>query len=625
MKKLSSILLLCLCLVAASALVSACGGKEEERTVLPPPPVTGQNDPDDPEDPEDPEDPQGPDDPDDPDEPVTPDPPVNPGTAVDLCAEATANCYLVKEAGAYKFKTVRGNSAASVGSVASAELLWETASGMVKDLKYESNYIYFTTPDAMVPGNALIAAKDASGKILWSWHIWIPKTSVGGDLYGLSWYTMMSRNLGALEDASASAGADSYGLLYQWGRKDPFRCETPSDKKAGTMTLAESVAAPTTFAYSDGTWMASVDKSVWGDKATKTVYDPCPPGYKVPMREDVTAVFSTDALSGTEGWQYVSGKAFAIGNPKVWFPYTGYIDGTGTYVASGTQTKIWNSHMDTANNQGYGIFVTNDSSSRSSQKAAQGGTVRCISESQATFTNEAGMPVMGSYKRIVFETSQVVELSGLHLSKDKAFLWGVGDEGYLYKFTGIDGDVSAITPETVWTYSADMEGVTLDPDTGNLYLAIEPKRVYRVSPPLYNSKTTLFDVEEAADMGNSGLEGIAWHKGDLYLGAQSGATLWCYTLSGTKKWKKQLGQIAPGITEVGDLFYDETTDLLWVSDSEAFKLFVFDGDVTKLKAIYDIKFIGNPESVCVDHARGCVWMADDGSTSKIYKISFTGL
>ena len=126
-------------------------------------------------------------------------------------------------------------------------------------------------------------------------------------------------------------------------------------------------------------------------------------------------------------------------------------------------------------------------------------------------------------------------------------------------------------------------------------------------------------------MGNSGMEGIAWHKGDLYLGAQSGATLWCYTLSGTKKWKKQLGQIAPGITEVGDLFYDAQTDLLWVSDSEAFKIFVFDGDVTKLKAIYDIKFIGNPESICVDHDRNCVWMADDGSTSKIYKIQFSNL
>jgi hypothetical protein len=233
------------------------------------------------------------------------------------------------------------------------------------------------------------------------------------------------------------------------------------------------------------------------------------------------------------------------------------------------------------------------------------------------------MPVQGSYTRIVFD-SNVVELSGLCLSLDKTFLWGVGDEGYLYKFSNLDGAVTGITAETVWTYSADMEGVTINPSNGDLYLAIEPKRVYKVTSP-YTGKTTMFDVEEAADMGNSGMEGITWYKGDLYVGSQSGATLWRYTLSGVKVWKKQLGSIAPGIQEVGDLFYDSTTDLLWVSDSEAAKLFVFDGEVTKLKAIYDVSFIGNAESVCVDHARGCVWVGDDGSTSKIYKIMFTNL
>jgi len=65
--------------------------------------------------------------------------------------------------------------------------------------------------------------------------------------------------------------------------------------------------------------------------------------------------------------------------------------------------------------------------------------------------------------------------------------------------------------------------------------------------------------------------------------------------------------------------------MLWVADSEAFKLFVFDGDLTKELAEYDISFIGNPESVCVDHERSCVWVGDDGSTSKLYKISFTNL
>ena len=557
-----------------------------------------------------------------PDSPDTPEV-TDPASATDLSAKGSANCYIIEQAGNYKFKAVKGNSSTSVGTVAKAEILWETRTGLLESVGCSGGYITFQTPSALLCGNALVAAKDASGTILWNWHIWIPKTPVGGELYGLSWYTMMSRNLGALEDASATAGADSYGLLYQWGRKDPFRCESPSDKQSGTMTLAQTIAHPTTFAANEGTWMASVDKSVWGDKATKTIYDPCPPGYKVPMREDVTGFFQLDAISGATGWQYASGHGFAIGNPQVWFPYAGYIDASGNYVSAGAQTKIWNSHMDSANNQGYGIFINGESSSRSSQKAAQGGSVRCISETQASFTNAPGMPVQGSYTRKVFG-SEIVELSGLHLSKDKDFLWGVGDEGYLYKFTNIDGDVSAISSSTVWTYSADMEGITLDPATNTLYLGIESDRVYKLAPP-YTSKSTLFVVEEASNMGNSGVEGIAWHKGELYVGSQSGATLWCYTLSGTKKWKKQLGTLAPGVQEVGDLFYDAQTDQLWVSDSEAGKLFVFDGDVTQLLAIYDVSFIGNAESVCVDHDRKCVWVGDDGSSSKIYKINFSKL
>ena len=40
--------------------------------------------------------------------------------------QATANCYIVSAAGAYKFPAVKGNTTESVGTVASAALVWET-------------------------------------------------------------------------------------------------------------------------------------------------------------------------------------------------------------------------------------------------------------------------------------------------------------------------------------------------------------------------------------------------------------------------------------------------------------------------------------------------------------------
>ena len=43
--------------------------------------------------------------------------------------DGAANCYIVSAPGIYSFKTVQGNSATSVGSVASAEVLWESSTG----------------------------------------------------------------------------------------------------------------------------------------------------------------------------------------------------------------------------------------------------------------------------------------------------------------------------------------------------------------------------------------------------------------------------------------------------------------------------------------------------------------
>ena len=592
--------------------------------------------------------------------PTQPDPPSG-GT--DLGVSGTANCYVVSAPGTYKFKTVKGNTTTSVGTVASATVLWETCNNaetvskgsVIASVGYSGGYISFATPSTLKPGNALIAAKDASGKILWSWHIWIPKTAFTASASGLSAFKIMSRNLGALVDADGSkADVQSLGLLYQWGRKDPFpgpravgtnEAATISGTvmtKGGQMTVEQTIASPTVFAANDGDWLTTANADLWGDTSkAKSQYDPCPPGYKVPRREDVSAFFAIDNLTEAPQWQW-NGSAswFSVGSPALTFPLAGYISTSGSYSGSGSEAKIWNAHHDSANGatKAYGQFIkSGPSTSRSAQAKAYGASVRCISLEEAPFQNAPGMPVQGSMTRKVFD-SGVVELSGLCLSKDKDFLWGVGDEGYLYKFTNIDGAVDNITASqpldhdkfggessSGGMYYYDMEGVTLDPSTGDLYFAYEPKRVFRLKSPYTTVERKLFDVEEAAEMGNNGMEGITWYKGDLLVGSQSGATLWRYTVTGTKVWKKLLGTIAPWIQEVGDLCYDSQTDLLWVADSEAHKLFVFDGDVTTLKAMYDVSSIGNAESVCVDHARSCVWVGDDGSTSKIYKISFSGL
>ena len=248
----------------------------------------------------------------------------------------------------------------------------------------------------------------------------------------------------------------------------------------------------------------------------------------------------------------------------------------------------------------------------------------------------APLPVMGAHTTWKLQKSEndfVVELSGLCLSKDGDFLWGVGDNGNLYKIH-FDG-----TYEDHWAYDADMEGITIDPETGDLYLAIEPDRVYRVPPP-HDAKTTLFTVEEAAPMGNSGIEGIAWHKGGLYLGSQTGATLWKVSLSGDKLQEtRSLRDIAPTLSEIADLCYDPVADRLWVIDSNSnrnrpeylpYSLYLLDGDATRLLATYPVGDFANwnPETVCVDRAHHCLWLADDcgdDHPSLLHKVEFSGL
>ena len=241
-----------------------------------------------------------------PDENETPDVPEEPSFP-DLSSDETANSYIVSSAGTYRFRAdVKGNGTESVGTPASAEVLWETFGSfavpepgdLIADVRYEDGFVVFSTPETLVDGNALIAVKDEDGAILWSWHIWICE---GFDpvetqqVYANEAGIMMDRDLGAT--SAVPGDARSWGLFYQWGRKDPFMgngsstantgaaasVDWPSTVQSGpeTGTVEFTVRNPMVFIEnSNQHWHAESDMSLWKDD--KTEYDPCPPGWKVP-------------------------------------------------------------------------------------------------------------------------------------------------------------------------------------------------------------------------------------------------------------------------------------------------------------------------------------------------------
>ena len=227
---------------------------------------------------------------------------------LNLSATSTANCYIISEGGAYKLKTVKGNSSESVGKVASCCVLWESfgtdvtpsVGDLIKSVSYADGVIGFQTADTFKEGNAVIAAKDADGNILWSWHIWLTDQPQGQVYYNNAG-TMMDRNLGATSATPGDVGA--LGLLYQWGRKDPFLGSSsisPSTLANSTLTWPSAVstnslcgtvsyvtANPTTFVYASSSpfdWhYSSRDNSLWTtSESTKSIYDPCPAGWRVP-------------------------------------------------------------------------------------------------------------------------------------------------------------------------------------------------------------------------------------------------------------------------------------------------------------------------------------------------------
>ena len=340
--------------------------------------------------------------------------------ATDLSATASANCYIVDGSDAgninkiFKFKAYKGNSNTNVGTIASVEVLWETynnaddvtANSVIAAVDYDkqaaNDYyeIVFKMPTTLHAGNAVIAAKNAGGTILWSWHIWVPETTVSTNSYGDALGAVaMDRNLGALVAATAGSEAipvKSLGFLYQWGRKDPFLGAssltngasavsvngTATSVSSGTISLEYSIANPTVFAYvADKDWINVSDDALW-QNASKTIYDPCPPGYRVPVRNGDKAFWSSDlssktgwAENGTYGW-------FTLGNPAGVFPFAGYRDDSSpsSIAYAGTRALYWTSHR-SGSVTSYGADVRFGSRHQLSSPArSRGGSIRCVVE-----------------------------------------------------------------------------------------------------------------------------------------------------------------------------------------------------------------------------------------------------
>ena len=296
----------------------------------------------------------------------------------------TANCYLVSAPGSYTFPLVYGNgvkngtpntaayTAASGTNIldqfvnyqdapiddpyiyndssiqlADACLVWQDAPNLVSGiaLAADKQSIRFDVDRSTIrQGNAIIAVRDASGAIVWSWHIWVTDYNLDSDLrrvtnFQSNEYTVMPVNVGWCDREITSSEARSvmiritqdrtgmsqiftidqtaylnnrpgHNPYYQWGRKDPmlpaagsitdkdFYTDFPEyafDKSGkGKISIGGAIQHPYIF-YNYGAgpefdWCTNRYSNLWGAATNgieyavgvKTIYDPSPVGYVVP-------------------------------------------------------------------------------------------------------------------------------------------------------------------------------------------------------------------------------------------------------------------------------------------------------------------------------------------------------
>lgn len=294
-----------------------------------------------------------------------PDPEPTPsGNSTKIKAEKAANCIVVRDAATHRINaTIRGNGVLPEGigadekqslnlsmEPAGAKLVWESEVGWVSSVSFSKEHKTIDFATKGTAGNALIAAVTDHGLILWSWHIWNPGTEE--DIGML--------NLGAVSITSSDPGI--MGLLYQWGRKEPFpsanqRIYTASETRMASLYDADgeeiSILPPGfTGVHNDfGTciqnplemqithWLNTDtngdylkgDKSyddLWGGvSGKKTLFDPCPDGYRVmPLSyfDPIKLEESTDPSWVNGGWMITRRSDNHL---EAYLPACGHYDG----------------------------------------------------------------------------------------------------------------------------------------------------------------------------------------------------------------------------------------------------------------------------------------------------------
>lgn len=345
----------------------------------------------------------------------------------------TANSYLISAPGYYKIPLVYGNAikngskntnsyqTANSGSfilqkfkdhagkditspyinvqhssnpATQASIVWTDQSGIVEASSLsvsgsgQNSYLNFHVPaDKIKNGNAVIAVKNASGTIMWSWHLWFDHSDVLNTVACTNYegytYNFTKQTLGfayrkwvgstydkprvarvKVEQTIANSGTKQVAYiditqnpgsvkeisstLYHFGRKDAMPgTDNIADgyfiKNGGSnFSFTNGIQHPETFYTNTIRGSSSGNQyNLWSmdnntdidyndNSVVKTIYDPCPAGFHMPASNAFTGFTKNGQKRGpmnvSGAWDYGYNFNNKISSPDatVYFPAAGY-------------------------------------------------------------------------------------------------------------------------------------------------------------------------------------------------------------------------------------------------------------------------------------------------------------
>ncbi|MFA7115882.1 MAG: fimbrillin family protein [Bacteroidales bacterium] len=313
----------------------------------------------------------------------------------------TANCYMITPSSSLEIPVdIQGNGGSDAGTrigtilnPASVGILWEDTEDLISlDPMSSDKTVTITT--YLKSGNAVIAAYsdvNQQGDILWSWHIWVtnydPYVPFNGTTYLVtnsadSSYTFMDRNLGATTVTPGEV--TTYGLYYQWGRKDPFKTEG-TVTTADASSLSNAILNPSIFYIgvyaSKWDWCTTPNDAFWGGAlisapTEKTIFDPCPVGWRVPVWNGSASPWSEFTVMNFIWSDTNYGGTY----DGAFYPTAGYRYFTsGAFNDVGRSGSCWSGSP--GSSRGYNLFFLNSFvDPDDGYFRASGYSVRCVKE-----------------------------------------------------------------------------------------------------------------------------------------------------------------------------------------------------------------------------------------------------